>query len=98
IPQHRQEMTVGLNGKTLEPTLIQVALAYLPAMLAPPPNVSRANPLHEGREILGPFGPQDEVPVIAHQAVAEDSHSRSLPALLENLHKRGKVAEFLEDV
>jgi hypothetical protein len=91
-------MMIALHRKTLEPALIQVALTDRFAVLAPPPDVSGTDPLHELGEVIGVPGPENEVPVIAHQAVAQNPHPGAPAALFQQLEKREKIAGLLEDV
>src|ERR1700722_14625602 len=91
-------MMIILNRETLEPPLIEVPLAHFSPVLAPPPHVRGADPLHELRKIFGPARPENQMPMVAHQAVGEDAHSRPLPSLFQDLDECGVVPGLAEDV
>jgi len=53
--------------------------------------VCQSNPSHEVRQIAIAPRPQEQMPVIAHYAIAADPHLETLDALGENLLKGEKI-------
>ncbi len=78
-------MGVILNGEALESTLVDVVGAGGLLMGVEAHGVGGGDPAEElaHRAVLG--GPQDEVPVIRHQLVAEQLRWISLESFAENL-------------
>src|ERR1051325_1943879 len=72
------------------------ALAVSP-MLAHAAHVRRAHPPHEARQIRSLARPEHQMPMIIHQAVAENPHSGALPAFLEQFDERFKIPALVKD-
>jgi hypothetical protein len=90
---------VPLNGKCLEPTLPDVSAAAVVAMVSP--DVAGEQPLHPAAEVAVLAGPQHEVKMVGHQAVAEDSHRHAFDPRFRFCHqvqKGGVVFGLAEDL
>src|SRR5258706_5976663 len=90
--------SIGLHGEALVSALIQVPAAGGMAMLVPAADVGDSEPLHEPTEVAVAARAQDQVPVVGHEAVAEqiDGHDREgfAKAFLEG----GVVAGVVEEL
>ena len=91
-------MLVPLDGETLEPALVEVALAHAAAVQAPAPHVGGADPADEPGEVVVPRRPEDQVPMVVHQAVGEHAHpGDALASLAQQPDEGREVGGFGED-
>jgi hypothetical protein len=67
-------MAVILHRETFESALVQMPDSNSPVRNVVPLRVSKADPAHELRQIAILSRPQQQMPVIAHDAVATDTH------------------------
>ena len=66
------------------------------AMLPPACHVRDRQPLHEGRQIVVPFQPRDEMPVVRHQAARADPRRAFFQRLGDDLLERFVVGGLRE--
>ena len=64
-------MLVAFDGKRLVSALVDVPQSHVMPMLLPAANVSDRKPLHEGRQLAVTFWPQQEMPMIGHERIAQ---------------------------
>ena len=97
IPAEDQEVPVTLHGDRLESALVDGTPAL--ASVCPPPalRVGACQPMHETREAVVGFGPDDEVPVIRHDAVGEDSHPEAHGCLGDESEEVTVIVGRMED-
>lgn len=62
----------------------------------PSPHVGRGEPLHAGGKLPVALGPENQVPVVWHQAIGENPQGKSRVGLVKHLEKSGVVVIFLE--
>jgi len=77
VPAHDQEMVVHLNRKRLEPSLVQVAAAGGLMMGMPELGVRLGESAGEARQVAVAARPDDQVPVVGHEAVGEQPHGQA---------------------
>jgi len=58
--------------------------------------VRHRHPLHKRRKIAIGLRPQNQMPVVAHNAVAAKTHRKPLQPFSQNLLKRRKIVRLLE--
>ncbi len=66
-------MVVLLHGEGLEAALVEVAAADVVIVGVPALGVRQGQPAEEARQLPGLLRPQDEVPVVGHQAVGQQA-------------------------
>ncbi len=96
VPQHGQIMLVRLHGKTLKPPLIDVPYPCCPVRRMPSLCMRQCYPSHKLRNIAGLARPQQQVPVIAHNAVTAKPHPHAIHPLSQHPLKRLEVRTLLE--
>src|SRR5690349_5682265 len=74
-------MVVFLNREGFEAALPDVSAAAVVPMVAA--DVRRHQPLHPASEVAVLIGPEHQVKVVGHQAVAQDPHPQTLARRLE---------------
>jgi hypothetical protein len=84
-------MRIILNRKTLEPALVQVTYSDSSVRGVIPLRVSEADPTHKLRQIAILARPQKQMPVIAHNAIAANTHGKPLRTLSHDLLETVKV-------
>lgn len=89
-------MLVGLNGETLEPALINMAYAGSPVCGMPSLRVGHRYPSHEFGDIAVANGPQQQMTVIPHDAVAAKTHLYTLKPLAKDTLERFEIRTFSE--
>src|SRR6266516_3546799 len=93
-----QQVCVRLHGKALVAPLIEVAFAHAAAVLAPAAHVRVAHPADELGQVAVPARPEDQVPVVVHQAVRQHPHARdALARLAQELDEGLEIAGLGED-
>lgn len=90
-------MAVGLDGETFVTALIQMADADGAVGGVEPLGVELSDPSHKGGQIAVVSGPDQQVPVIAHQAIAAQTHGETLDAFGEDLLESPEIIVFAED-
>jgi hypothetical protein len=98
VATDRQEVFVLLDGKRFVEALIQVTVTDGMAVEVPASDVCGGQALHEAAELGVMAWPEDEMPVIGHQAIGEKAHVQALKRLSQQCDKRGVVGLFAEDV
>src|SRR5690606_30684486 len=68
VPHDAVAMFVGFDREGLVASLIQMAVADRVMVFLPAGYVRDGEPLEERRQVTVVFGPDDEVPVIGHEA------------------------------
>lgn len=96
VSQDGQQVLILLNGKRLEPSLVEVAGSLGAVMGVPPHGVRVSQPAEEVRELRVGLGPYDEVPVIWHDRVREDGQPLAGDRFFQNLFEGLVVFGFLE--
>ena len=91
-------MLVGGDRKRLEAALVDVAHAGRAVMGVPALRVGDGEPAEEFGDLLVlPLPrPDDEVPMVAHQRVAEDSQRNSLVGFFDHPLEGGEVGRLFE--
>ena len=74
VPRNLIEIVVSLHRKRLVSALVDVAHANLLAMFLPIADMGDGELLHKGTQFSVFFRPQNEMPVIWHEAIATDPH------------------------
>ena len=91
-------MLVALDGEALVGALVEVAAAGAAAVLVPAADVGDGEPLHEAPELAVGGGQQDQVPVVAHEAVGEQADAgEGGEGFGEHFQEGGVVAGGVED-
>jgi len=85
-----------LYGETFKSALVYVAGSGCAVGLVPPLSVGDGDPMHEGSQVAVGAGPEDEVEVVTHDAVAAKSHVETVNAFSEDLLEGEKIAVLLE--
>ncbi len=94
IPQHAQQMFIPFDRKTLESALVYMPLPGSLVMSMPTLRVGLSEPTNErGKFTIFP-GPDNQMPMIRHQAPAEQSRRRSSDRLEHYFFKR-EIIRFL---
>ena len=83
-------MLVGFDGKRLESSLVDVSHTDGAVMDVPTKRVGDGQPAKEFGHLLmlTLLGPDDKVPVVAHQRVAEDSKRNTLESLGQDVPRK----------
>jgi len=89
-------MLVRLNREALEPALIDMPYAGSAVCGMPSLRVGHRYPSHEFGDIAVVNGPQQQMPVIAHDAVAAEAHIYALKPLSKDTLERFKIGAFSE--
>ncbi len=74
IAAHREEMLVRLHGGRLEPALIEMTGAGRSVVRTSPLGERHGEPAHEPGEVAILTWPEQDVEVVGHQAVSQQSH------------------------
>jgi hypothetical protein len=96
VTTDRQHILSGFDGKGLEASLIDMPFSYAVSMLMPPLRMREGQPIHEARKIPVLSGPDDEMPVIRHDTVGQESHCCSRTGLNQHPFKRRIIAIVIE--
>ena len=90
-------MIVFLDGERLEAALIQMAGADGAVVRVPTHGVRVRQPAKKVGQVAIALGPEDEVPVIGHEAVAENADRELGVGFIDNAQERLVVAVLLEE-
>jgi hypothetical protein len=80
-------MLVALHRERLERSLVEVSFTFTVMSLLRATHMRRRHLVHEGRDLVVQFRPQNEMPVIGHQAVSQDSQRDDQQRLLHDAHE-----------
>lgn len=89
-------MLIGLDGKRLEAALIDRAGPSGLVRGMPSLGVGNRDPAENFRKLTVMSGPQQQVPVIGHQAIGGDADARGGLGFGQNLFKGGVVSGSLK--
>ena len=98
VPQHGRQVVVAGDRERLEAALINVAHAGGAVMGVEPLRMRDRQPAKELRNLLVPTaaGPDDEMPVVAHQHVGQNPQGDPLVGFEQNLLEGGEIGVLLE--
>jgi hypothetical protein len=85
-----------LDRETFKATLVYVAGSGCAVGFVPSLGVGDGDPSHELCQVAVGFGPEDEVEVVAHDAIAAKSHGETVDAFGEDLLEGEKISFLLE--
>jgi len=94
IPHDRQYVLIALNRKCLESPLPDMSAARV--MLVIPPHVACHEPLHPPAQIAVAVWPQNEMKMIRHEAVRQQSHGYAVARLGHQSQERGVVTAVVK--
>ena len=97
IPTKRIEMSVILNRKRLEPSLIHVPAAGAAPMSMPALRVRQRQPACEFGQLTVFPRPNDQAPMISQHAIRQQSSSCALDSLFQDTLEGFIVPLFLEE-
>ncbi len=98
VPAYDQKVNILLNRKTPESPLVQRPLPHRATVSVPAVSVRHRHPLHPGREVRPPGGPDHQMPVIGHQTIGQQLRSiRPVQPLHQHPLKRRIVPIPLKD-
>ena len=96
VAAEREEVLVLCHGKALVSPLVQVSCPPAVIVLVVPADVRHPDPPHQPpQRNVGPR-PDDQMPVIGHQAVSQQSHRITLQPLDQHLLEGVEVALLLK--
>ena len=98
IPGDGVEMVVLLNGERLETPLIEVASAARSAKGVPALRVSQCQPAHELRQLAVLSRPDQQMPMVGHQAIGQKPRLRSFDSLSQHSLEGGIIAVRIEQL
>ena len=96
VTQDGQQVLVFLDGKGLEPTLIEMAGPLRVMMGVPTHRMGVGQPPKESGNLMLRFRANNEMPVIGHHAIRKDWQFLSLERFNDNPFERIIVFRFLE--
>jgi len=96
VPQHCQQVVVGLDGKRLEPSLVQMPRAFGVVVSVPPHRVGVRQPPEEIRQLRIGLGPHHKVPVVGHDRIREDRQPLASDRFARNTLERSVVLVLLK--
>jgi hypothetical protein len=97
VPQDRVQVVVLLDGERLEPPLVQVAGPGRVVVGVPPHGMRVRQPPEKVRHVPVGNRPEDEVPVVGHQTVREDSDRMKGPGLVHDPEEGVVIRVLLEE-
>ena len=98
VSRDDQKMLVRFHGKTLEPSLVQMSAAGIGVMHVMPPCMRHRHPCHHAQKRLAISRPQQQVPVIVHEAEGEQIDVEASERLAEEFDERLEVGVLAEEV
>src|ERR1700722_12534577 len=84
-------MLIPLDGKTLEPALIEVPVADRIVGHSPPHGMGMGEPSEEGCHLSLVARPDNKMPVVVHQTIAEDAKGVAFVRLQQHAVKRIEI-------
>src|SRR5437764_2318890 len=96
VTQHPFQMLVALHEKILEASLVDVPAADEVVRRLPARRVSQAQVSEELRELAVFLGPDNEMPVIAHDVPGEQTRVKTLIRLQQHSIKRLEILLLLK--
>jgi hypothetical protein len=90
-------LVIILDGKTLQPALIDMSLAARPVVGMQPHRVRKRNPPQEVAQASIFRGLQHKMPVVGHELVSQHPAGIPLPSLGEDLLEGIVVLRFVEN-
>jgi hypothetical protein len=87
---------VALDGEALVSALVQVAAATRVVVCVVPADVRDAHPTHERRQRAVRPWREDQMPVVAHQAVGQQVDAEAVEPLGQHAFEGGEVAVLVE--
>ena len=87
-----------MDGETFVAALVKVADADGFVGGVPACSMRKCDPMHELCKVAIVFWPEDEVPVVGHDAVRTYSHVGKFLALCENVFEGVEILVFFENV
>lgn len=97
IAAEGEEVNVILHGEAFEAALVEVAAGGVVVMGVVAAGVGDADPANELAEGLVGFGPDDQMPVVGHEAVGEQVGGVECQGLAQQLFKGRVVGVFMEE-
>jgi hypothetical protein len=88
-------MHIVLHDRTFEPPLPYMSGSLIPLVVSP--GVRHRERLENPTDRLASLGPQQEVKMVAHQAVAEKAERIPFPSRRDGFEKRNMVFVVAED-
>ena len=79
------------------PPLIHVSVAHALLVFLPPPHVRDRQALHESPELPVLARPDDQGPVVGHQAVRQQTRGEALLRLRQDVLEGGVVGVIVEE-
>ncbi len=98
IATHGVEVVVALNGKRLVGSLVQVPVPDTVPKQAPATHVRRGQTLHEAAQLAVGARPEEQVPVIGHQAPGKNPHGHFVGGFTQHAQKGEVVPLGLEQL
>jgi len=98
IPGDRGKVAVVLHGEAFVRPLIQVPAALAVAVAVPSPHVRGGQPLHEPAQFAVLSRPQQQVPVVSHQAVCQQPDRDLFQRRFQHAFEGSVVAFVVEQV
>ena len=97
IPHDLIKVIVRFDRKRFVPTLVQMPFANFSSMLLPASDVGDREPLHERGKLVVLLRPQNQVPMIGHQAKAADPHGKQAAGFGQDFLERLEVGGLVEE-
>ncbi len=97
VPADDAEVTVLLNRKALEPSLVQRSSPGRVMVRVPTLGVRHRQPAHILRQFSILARPQNKVPMVRHEAVCQQTGAGPLLGLKQHLFERLVISFFAED-
>jgi hypothetical protein len=96
VPADQQKGLIILDGKTLQPALIDLSLVARPVVGMQPHRVRKRNPPQEVAHACIFRGPQQRMPVVGHELVSQHPAGIRLPSIGADLLEGIVVLRFVE--
>ena len=95
VPHNGQVIGIVLNREAFVASLVEMADTDRAVSGVKALDMRQRNPSHERRQVAVAAGPQNQVPVVAHQAPAAKPHLIQRNAFRQDLLERFKVGGLL---
>ena len=86
-----------MHHEGLKPTLVEMAAAGTAPVGVPALGMGQGEQAHEGGEVIVAPRPEDQVPMIGHEAIGEDTHRHALLHRGQHAFKGAVVLLLFED-